>query len=197
MGLLYELLAIISPNSINNMEGYLAEIRWFAANFAPKNWKYCLGQLLPISANSALFSLLGTTYGGDGRTTFALPNLGGRVAIGPGAGPGLPNYNLGQQGGEITHLLNTQEMGPHTHPATTNASTFPPSKNDSAKSYLATGTRSQPMPSIYAPDGATVPMGANSVTMAPNGGNIPHNNVQPYLGMNYIICVQGIFPSRN
>lgn len=179
------------------MEGYLAEIRWFAAAFAPKYWAYCQGQLLSIATNQALFSLLGTTYGGDGRTTFALPDLRGRVAIGVNNDPVLPYYTLGQMAGQPTHTLITQEMGPHSHPATTNASSNPPATNTTAGSFFATGNRTQPMPNIYAPNGAIAPMGPNSVTMDPTGGNQAHNNMQPYLGMNYIICVQGIYPSRN
>lgn len=179
------------------MEGYLAEIRWFAANFAPKYWAYCQGQIMAIASNQALFSLLGTTYGGNGTTTFALPDLRGRVAIGPGTGPGLPNYTLGEVGGEPTHTLNSQEMGPHNHPAVTNASSNPVSSNDTAGNFLGAASRSQPVPNLYGKDGGNIAMGANSIPMDPTGGGQAHNNMQPYLGMNYIICIQGIYPSRN
>src|SRR5215212_9817165 len=99
------------------MEGYIAEIRLFAGNFAPRGWAFCAGQILSIASNTALFSLLGTTFGGNGQTTFGLPDLRGRVAVGPGQGPGLPSYDLGQMAGETTHTLIINEMPAHNHQA--------------------------------------------------------------------------------
>jgi microcystin-dependent protein len=179
------------------MEGYIAEIRLFAASFAPKNWAYCQGQIMAIAQNQALFSLLGTTYGGDGRTTFALPNLAGRTAISPGMGPGQPNYNLGQPGGENNHTLTIQEMPAHIHTGTVNASTNGGAGSDPTNTLLASGTRAAPMSNIYATGAANAAMGAGSIAVDNSGNSQPHYNMQPYLGMNYIICLYGIYPSRN
>lgn len=179
------------------MEGTLATLMMFAGNFAPTNWAFCNGQLLSIAQNTALFSILGTTYGGDGRVTFGLPNLQGRVAIGAGQGPGLSSYDLGQTAGVETATMINLEMPAHTHSAgavsidlTTNAATGTQASNNilaspTADTYATAGT---------AP---TVNYGGFSVTVAPAGGSQPFPVIQPFLGMNYVICLAGTFPARN
>lgn len=157
------------------MEGVYGEIKAVGYNFAPRNWAKCQGQLLPISSNSALFSLLGTIYGGDGRTTFALPDLRGRVAIGEGSGPGLPNYRIGQRGGQATTTLSTANLPSHHHSVATQ-----PANLETGSSEVMVGGSGQ----------------GSSVT-GNSGGNQAFNNMQPYLVVNYIICIEGTFPSRS
>lgn len=172
---------------------FLAEIIMFGGNFAPRGWALCDGQLLPISQNQAVFSLLGTTYGGDGRTTFALPDLRGRAAIHPGTGPGLSPYRLGQRGGAETVNLTTAQIPSHTHSAsvTLHANTGGGDDNDPTARYPGEGAND-----FYA-DGQNVDMGAPSVAVGNTGGSQPHTNIEPYLCVNFIIALQGIFPSRN
>lgn len=172
------------------MEGYIAEVRLFAGNFAPRGWAFCQGQILSIAQNTALFSLLGTTYGGNGQTTFGLPDLRGRVAVGPGQGPGLPPINLGQVAGAPTHTLIITEIPAHNH--TLNGVTEPGDVASPAGAFLA-GTGG--LDPEYRASGTTVGMAPQSIGVA--GGSQPHNNMQPYLGLNYIICMEGIYPSRN
>lgn len=174
-------------------------IALFGFNFAPKGWMFCNGQLLSISQNSALFALLGTTYGGDGQTTFALPNLQSRVPLGMGTGPGLSNYQIGQTGGtEDVTLLSTQ-MPQHNHMLTGSGDAA--TVNNLRGSVLAqpNGVASPSEDTVavnaYAPAGNPVVADPSAISMA--GGNQPHQNMQPYLAMNYCIAVQGIFPSRN
>lgn len=170
------------------MEGYIAQIIMFAGNFAPRGWAFCQGQILSIAQNTALFSLLGTTFGGNGTTTFGLPDLRGRVPVGTGQGPGLPSVDLGQVAGEPTHTLIVNEMPMHNHAAVAHgedANAGKPGGNLPA----AVGTN------IYASGAADSPMNAGMIGLT--GGNLPHNNMQPYLGMNYVICMEGIYPSRN
>lgn len=177
-------------------EQYLAEIRMFAGNFAPRGWAFCAGQILSIAQNQALFALLGTTYGGDGRTTFALPDLRGRVPLGTGAGAGLSNIVLGETVGEESHTLLAHEMPAHVHPAqaTVRASSADGVNNSPQNSFLAAASSA----AIYADDAnATMNPAAAQVTVNPAGGNQPHNNMQPSLGMNFIIAMEGIFPSRD
>ncbi len=176
------------------MEGTIGEIRLFAGNFNPKTWAFCNGQILSIVQNQALFAILGTTYGGDGRTTFALPDFRGRVAIGAGQGPGLSPYTLGEQTGSPTVTLTTPNLPPHTHNQM--ASSGEPTQNSAQGASLASNGRSTtpPMPNIYTNYNIPVPM--NSVT-APTGNNQPLSIVQPVLGMNYIICLYGMFPPRD
>lgn len=175
-------------------EPFLAEIIMFAGNFAPRGWAFCQGQLLPIAQNTALFSLLGTTYGGDGRTTFALPDLRGRVPVGTGQGPGLPNINLGEMSGEAAHTLNVTEMPAHSHPAQAAGSANAGDSASPGGNTWATSTARDNVYTSAAPDSS---MAASAVTVGAAGGSQPHNNMQPYLGMNYIIALQGIFPSRS
>ncbi|HEU5149662.1 MAG TPA: tail fiber protein [Iamia sp.] len=173
------------------MEGYIAQIIMFAGNFAPRGWAFCQGQILSIAQNTALFSLLGTVYGGNGQTTFALPDLRGRVPVGTGQGPGLPSMNLGQMGGSPTHTLIITEMPAHNHTAQVTASNADSTVKNPAGNIMG-GTASP----IYAPTSAgNVQMAPPTIGIA--GGSQPHNIMQPYLGMNYIICMEGIYPSRN
>lgn len=173
------------------MEAFLASIILFAGNFAPRGWAFCAGQILPIAQNTALFSLLGTTYGGNGQTTFALPDLRGRVPVGTGQGPGLSAVDLGEVAGTPTHTLLLTEMPTHNH--LMNAFSDPGNVGVPTGAYLA-GTGG--LDPEYRTSGTTaVQLNAQAISIA--GGNQPHNNMQPYLGMNYIIALEGIFPSRN
>lgn len=165
-------------------EPFLAEIRLVGFNFAPRGWAFCDGQILPINQNQALFSLLGTTYGGDGRTTFALPDLRGRSPVHPGSG-----VTLGQRSGEETHSLTPAEVPAHDHDvlaATTNANANAPAGNVLARSGQA-HYRSTP--------DALVGMAAGTIGNA--GGSQAHENMQPYLTLSFCIALQGLFPSRN
>lgn len=166
---------------------FVGEIMWVPYNFAPTGWALCNGQLLPISQNTALFSLLGTTYGGDGQSTFALPNMQGRVLIKDGQGAGLSLYDLGQTGGEETHTLLESEMPMHTHQIQVDANVATqtsPSGNVLAQS--ATGK-------LYG-SAATTTMAPGA--LVPQGSGQPHNNMMPYTTLNCIIALQGVFPQR-
>ena len=169
---------------------FVAEIRIFPFNFAPKGWAWCNGQLLPISQNTALFSLLGTTYGGDGKSTFALPNLQGSAPIHAGQGPGLSLYDLGQTGGTDTVTLLQSEIPSHTHSLMANTTT--------ATKSLPTGNsfaKGSSMTPYLAPAGAPlVNMAAQAIS--PAGGGLPHNNLMPYLTLYFNIALQGVFPAR-
>ena len=175
------------------MDPFVAEIRIFPFNFAPKGWAFCDGQLLPLSQNTALFSLLGTTYGGDGKSTFALPNLQGSVPMHPGQGPGLSLYDLGQIGGSESITLLQSEMPAHAHAV--------------GRALADAGNSTSPVNSVWAQSGAgrgaaalykegppNAPVNINS--LAPTGGDLPHNNMQPYLTLNFCIALQGVFPQR-
>jgi microcystin-dependent protein len=169
---------------------FVAEIRIFPFNFAPKGWAWCGGQLLPLSQNTALFSLLGTTYGGDGKSTFALPDLQGRAPMHPGQGPGLSLHDLGEMGGSKTVTLLQSEIPAHTH--TLNASAADATDQTPAAGYPATGIGGIGMygsPSVS-------PTTMNASTLAPAGGDQPHNNMQPYLTLHFCIALQGVFPPR-
>ncbi|KQZ26973.1 phage tail protein [Duganella sp. Root1480D1] len=171
-------------------ERYIGEIRMFSGNFAPVGWAMCNGQLLPIAQNTALFSILGTTYGGDGKTTFALPNLRQRIPMHAGAGPGLTLRDLGEQGGAATSTLTALQMPSHSHGMS--ASNATASVQSPANALLAKPvTVSAPYhdAAAMAPS-PTGPLGAA-------GGNSPHNNLQPYLVLNFIIALSGIFPPRS
>jgi microcystin-dependent protein len=170
---------------------FVAEIRIFPFNFAPKGWAFCDGQLLPLSQNTALFSLLGTTYGGDGKSNFALPNLLGSVPMHPGEGPGLPLFDLGQSGGSETVTLLESEIPSHPHTMYANATagdTNAPSPQVSlARSTNATAYQTTTNANLAQFIGNAV---------APAGGSQPHNNMQPYLTLNFCIALQGVFPPR-
>ncbi len=183
------------------MEGTIGEIRMFAGNFAPRNWAFCANQIMPIAQNTALFSILGTTYGGNGQTTFALPDFRGRVAVGTGQGPGLSNITLGELAGSQTATLTTNNMPSHNH-ALTGAVTVQ-ANNDSTgltddANLSRTGLPSTPNIYTKATD-ALVPMAptVSTLQIGINGGSQPFSIMPPYLGMNYIICLFGIFPSRD
>lgn len=169
-------------------EPFIGEIRMVPFNYAPMGWALCNGQLLQISQNTALFSLLGVTFGGDGRTTFALPDLRGRVAIHPGQGPGLSNYQLGQSGGLEQVALSLNQMPSHNHniQASNNAAT---TGSPTGKVPANTGRTF-----IYG-DQPGVTMAAGAIS--PAGGNQPVSIVQPYLAVNFIIALQGIYPTRD
>lgn len=169
---------------------FVAEIRMFGCNFAPTGWASCDGQILPISQNTALFSLLGTTYGGDGKSTFALPNLQGSAPMQWGQGPGLTLRDLGEVGGTSTVTLLNPEMPSHPH--TMNAYTFDPGDNRTPGPALSMAKTSPG--NAYQPVGNVVPM--NPQTLAIVGSSLPHNNMQPYLVVFFCIALQGIFPSR-
>jgi len=177
------------------MEGYLAQVIGFAGNFAPSNWAFCHGQLLAISSNSALFSLLGTTYGGDGRTSFGLPDLRGRVFVGEGDGPGLPSNRLGERGGSSTTTLVTANLPPHSHTATLHAESAEGITGNPGGALLGVITGDT---KIYAPSVAAdqVVMSPDSVTVSSTGSGLGFNNEQPFQVLNYIICTQGLYPSR-
>ena len=181
------------------MDGTIGEIRLFAGNFAPRNWAYCQGQLMPISGNEALFSVVGTSYGGDGRTTFSLPDLRGRVPVGTGSGPGLTYRALGQMTGAETTTLAVTNLPAHNHPVTVNVSI--PASGDEGDSEEPGGNvmavAEEGTPYQTSPDGSTT-MAAPTVTATAGntGGGTPANNMQPSLGLNYIICLYGVYPSR-
>ncbi len=172
------------------MEPYLAQIVMFGGNFAPRGWALCDGQVLSIAQNSALFSLVGTIYGGDGRTTFALPDLRGRGPIGPGTGPGLPNFREGQRGGTEYNILNTTQLPSHTHVIQLSGTTADADASDPSGRVPA-----QTSEDIYSSSGPTTTM--TGPVVGNTGGNQSVNNMQPWLAVNYIIAIQGIFPSRN
>jgi microcystin-dependent protein len=178
------------------MEAFIGSIVLFAGNFAPRGWSFCQGQILPIAQNTALFSLLGTTYGGNGQTTFALPDLRGRVPVGSGQGPGLSSWQAGEMNGTETVTLLSTEMPAHNH--VVQVSTGEADTATASNNYLATTNAmfgADPIPvNTYngAPGGILAPG-----TIGNSGGNQPHTNIQPSLCLNYIICLEGIFPSRN
>jgi microcystin-dependent protein len=176
------------------MDPYIAEIRIFAGNFAPKNWALCNGQIMSISQNTALFSLLGTNYGGNGTTTFALPNLQGMAPLGAGQGAGLSFRQLGDMGGEQAVTVLTTEMAQHTH--TVNAVDGPGDTTSVANKTWAKATEGRRAENLYsAPGGSPPSMNPFAVTVT--GGGQPHNNMPPYLTLNFIIALQGLFPPRS
>jgi microcystin-dependent protein len=178
------------------MDPFLAQIILFAGNFAPRGWAFCEGQLLPIAQNQALFSILGTTYGGDGRTTFGLPDLRGRAPIHPGTGPGLSNHTLGQKSGQETVTLTTNQLPSHSHTAHMMASSGQGTTNTADGNALNHIPKGGTPPYFYNSDNPTIAMNANSVVVDNAGGGQAVNNMQPVLALNYIIAVQGTFPSR-
>lgn len=203
------------------MEGTIGEIRGFGGNFAPRNWAFCNGQLIAINQNQALFSIIGTIYGGDGRTTFALPDLRGRAPLSSGTGPGLSPRPLGQRSGTEIVTLTTNQMPSHNHyltsspgavigaaTATMNVNNTTSSSSNPSGNYLGV---EQGALGLYesTTDGSTLAAGAITVNMTglgldtskigitPTGGSQYHNNMQPYLVIHWVICLQGVFPSRS
>jgi microcystin-dependent protein len=170
-------------------EPYLGQIAMVGFNFAPVGWAFCNGQLMPINQNTALFSLIGTFYGGDGVTTFALPDLRGRVPIHQGAGPGLRNYVVGQTGGEEQVSLTIAQIPAHTHPllgqSALGNSASPTGNIWAAQSRL----------NVFSSAVPDSPMGAGAIGMA--GSGLPHDNRSPYLSITYIIALEGVYPSQN
>jgi microcystin-dependent protein len=170
---------------------FVAEVRIFPFNFAPKGWAWCNGQLLPLSQNTALFSLLGTTYGGNGQSTFALPDMQGNAAMHPGQGPGLSLHDLGEMSGSQTVTLLESEMPSHSHGLLTAVQDFgdlgaPAANRAISKSGKGSGYKTSPQ--------ANAPMALE--TIAPAGGSQPHNNMMPYLTFYFNIALQGVFPPR-
>lgn len=168
---------------------FVAEIRLFPFNFAPRGWAFCNGQLMPISQNTALFSLLGTTYGGNGQSNFALPNLQGAAAMHPGTGPGLSPRTLGETGGSATATLLQSQIPAHAHGLL--------ASNEIGEDRRAVGeavARSTGGP-LYGPVPAT-PVAMAPQAVAPAGGDLPHNNLMPYLTLSFCIALQGVFPPR-
>lgn len=178
---------------------FIAQVTMFGGNFAPRAWAFCAGQLLPISQNTALFSLIGTIYGGDGRTTMALPDLRGRAPIQHGRGPGLPDYRIGQRGGTENTTMSTLTMPNHTHAMTTSINVVDDNANSSepAGRVFANAVGGGVKP--YASEDADENMaaGALTTTLANTGSGAAYTNMQPFQTANYIIALQGVFPSRN
>jgi microcystin-dependent protein len=170
---------------------FVAEIRIFPFNFAPKGWAWCDGQLMPLSQNTALFSLLGTTYGGDGKSNFALPDLQGRAPMHPGQGPGLSLHDLGETGGSETVTLLESEIPSHSHALM--SSPAPGNRTNPSGNSLARTAGAMP----YIPAASAPPLVSMSdQALAPAGGDQPHNNLMPYLTFYFCIALQGVFPPR-
>jgi len=173
-------------------EPFIAEIRIFAGNFAPRSWAFCDGQLLPVAQNTALFSLIGTTYGGDGRTTMALPNLQGRAPMHPGRGPGLTSRRLGEKLGVETVTLTEAQIPSHSHTARANSSSGNAGAGPSEKNSLGRSRGGD----IYQSNTAANLTDMATEAVSATGGAQAHENMQPFLAMNYIIALQGLYPSR-
>jgi microcystin-dependent protein len=181
--LLLAMLCVTSFNQSNAQEGFIGEVKMFAGNFAPRGWMKCEGQLLPIAQYTALFSILGTQYGGDGRTTFALPDMRGRVAMGTGTGNGLTPSSIGQMKGQETVTLTTNNLPAHTH-------TIEKQESEPVEVQMP---REPDAPRVT----VNHPIGTTAEQTTVTGNNAAVNNMQPSLSITYIICVQGIFPSRS
>ena len=174
-------------------EPFIGQIMMFGGNFAPRGWAFCSGQLLSISQNTALFSLLGTTYGGNGQTTFALPDLRSRVPVHAGQGPGLSSYSLGQQGGTETVTLLQANLPPHTHPVNAAGTAPAPAAAAPANNFLAPAARGAPP--IFSTGPGNTAMNAGMIGNTGSGTPVP--NLQPFTVVHFIIALEGIYPSRN
>jgi len=181
------------------MEPFISQIIIMGCNFAPRGFAQCDGQLLPIASNTALFSLVGTIYGGDGRTTLGLPDLRGRSPIHYGTGPGLPTIRQGSRSGAPTTTLGIQNMPPHNHQAVMRIGPSTGAiSNTAAGNYLAETERGgATIPDIYTNPGSTTSMAGDAIQVGLTGQGQSFNNYQPYQAVNYCIALQGIFPSRN
>lgn len=209
--LLFAIVTILSSSKVFSQDGMMGEIKMFGGNFAPRGWAFCDGQLLAISTNSALFSLLGTNYGGDGRTTFGLPDMRGRAAIGVGQGPGLSNYIDGDKGGSETEALTVSQMPSHSHTITNIESnqnvllsedegvrSVPVAGDVPAAAKFGNGLGATPVKSYGPPTNTVNGQSITSTIQAlPNGSNMPVDIRQPYMAVRYIICTIGIYPPRN
>jgi microcystin-dependent protein len=200
--LAWEPILLITKKLFEIMDEFMAVVKLFAGNFAPQGWMFCHGQTLSINSNTALFSLIGTTYGGNGQTTFCLPDLRSRVAVGFGQGAGLSNVALGQVGGTELVTLTQNQMPVHNHVVTVriNAGSDAGITDNANNTVFVHETRSGgDAPTNYTTDPIVTQLKpeATTVTVANAGGSQPHENRQPYLGLNYIICVHGIYPSRS
>ena len=173
-------------------EPFIAEVRMWGLNFAPRNWAFCNGQLLPIAQNTALFSLVGTTYGGDGRSTLGLPNLQGRAPMHPGRGPGLIQRRLGEKGGIETHTLSEQQLPSHSHTVYAADTAAGPENTPANNLPVISGGRGAA--NRY---GSASPGNMSGQTVGPAGGGQAHNNMQPYLTLTFTIALQGLYPSRS
>jgi microcystin-dependent protein len=173
------------------MDPYVGQVMLVGFNFAPRGWASAAGQTLSIQQNTALFSLLGTYYGGNGTTNFMLPNLQGNVAVGQGQGPGLSGYSIGETGGSVSVTLSSQNVPPHTHAL----QTAPGKANQNSPVGFAVADTKE-AGNIYATSATPVtPMSTSAVNFY--GGNQPHNNMMPYLALNWVIALQGVYPPRN
>jgi microcystin-dependent protein len=170
---------------------FVAEIRIFPFNFAPKGWAWCDGQLMPLSQNTALFSLVGTIYGGDGKSTFALPDLQGSAPMHPGQGPGLSQHDLGESGGSETVTLLQSEIPAHSHAISASAGDGVQTSPNQQKLAQGVGINA------YAPAAGAPLIQLNPSALTPDGGDQPHNNMMPYLTYYFCIAMQGVFPPRN
>lgn len=177
------------------MEGTLAQISMFGGNFAPRFWALCQGQIFSIAQNTALFSLLGTTYGGNGQSTFALPDLRGRAPVGYGQGPGLSSVVLGEVFGNETRTMSTSNLPPHSHNASVNFG----ANTGGATTDEASGNQPCSVgPNLYAaPGAANGSLAPGTLTIQNTGSNTPFNLMQPVLGINFVICIAGVYPARN
>ena len=188
--------SVVAPGSAKAQQGsfFMAQVIPWAGNFAPRGWAFADGQILPIASNTALFSILGTTYGGDGRSTFALPDLRGRAILHPGRGPGLSSYREGERGGVETVTLVETQMPSHSHTASLKASAGAADGTSPSGGALAT-----PLSAMYTEEVDTLDatLTDGSITGTAVGGSLAHNNVQPYVAVNWIIALTGVYPSRN
>lgn len=184
---------IVAAPDVSAADPFLAEIIMFGANFAPRGWALCDGQLLPIAAYTSMFSLLGTTYGGDGVSTFALPDMRGRVPVHPGNGPGLSTYRLGDRGGAEFVTLNVTQMPGHSHITAIRAASTSGNQTGPEGHVLA----NDPREDQYSDAAPNVSMSTSAVQVNNTGGGLPHENRPPYLCVNFIIAMSGIYPSRN